>query len=60
MKISLFAKFSKSCNLASNTYVYIFSMFEYIFGIDNGVPINIRMIRFWRDYYYKVAFQTHF
>ena len=39
MKISLLMKFSKFCNLASNAYV--FSMFKYIFGIDNSVPINI-------------------
>ena len=42
-----FTEFSKSCNLA---------MLEYIFGIDNGVPIDIRMARIWRDYYYKVVF----
>ena len=40
MKILLFTEFSKSCNLASNVYFQCLN-FEYIFGIDKGVSIDI-------------------
>ena len=51
MKISLLMEFSKFCNLASNTYV--FSMFKYIFGIDNSVPIKTIKVVF------QVLFWSH-